>query len=138
MPTEPSIAGRVRYADLLAFRAPYLEERLTKDHVVASNQEAVAYFQEVKKYLVLCDEVRSRRMPMLSRVVDEVWHQFVLFTIEYTKFSERFFGRFMHHGPRNAPPTGDEPPEASVDEFIAAYEERFGQLPDLWQDWDPV
>jgi hypothetical protein len=136
---EPIPAPKSR-AELLGFRAPYLEEKLVSDGVVASAEEAAAYFDEVKKYLALCDDIQTHRLPMLSRIVDEVWHQFVLFTAEYTLFSDRFFGRYMHHAPRNAPaPDGESLlPAATSEQFVAFYQARFGPLPNLWEDWEHV
>jgi hypothetical protein len=133
------------HAELLAFRAPYLEEKLTREQIVSSLADAVAYFDELKKYLWLCNSVTTHRIPMLSRLVDEVWHQFVLFTTEYTDFCERFFGRYVHHTPNEAPSANDEPAQsetaltaATNAEFAALYEREFGPLPRLWDDSESV
>lgn len=133
------------HAELLAFRAPYLEEKLTREQIVSSREDAVAYFDELKKYLWLCDSVTTHRIPMLSRWVDEVWHQFVLFTTEYTGFCGRFFGRYVHHTPNEAPSASDEaappgaaPTVATNAEFAALYEREFGPLPRLWDDSERV
>ena len=32
-------------------------------------------------------------------ILDEMWHIFILYTAEYTQFSERYFGAYLHHGP---------------------------------------
>lgn len=39
---------------------------------------------------------------MPSQVVDEAWHNFILFTKEYKKFCNGTFGRFLHHIPAEA------------------------------------
>ncbi len=39
---------------------------------------------------------------MPSQIVDVAWHEFILFTKEYEKFSENAFGRFLHHTPTEA------------------------------------
>jgi hypothetical protein len=36
---------------------------------------------------------------MPSRIVDDLWHQFILYTHEYQQFCAEAFGRFMHHTP---------------------------------------
>ena len=41
--------------DVLAFEAPYLIEKLMKNSIVDTAEEAEALFREVKRYLVLCD-----------------------------------------------------------------------------------
>jgi hypothetical protein len=79
---------------------------------------------------------------MYSRRVDEVWHQFVLFTREYVAFSTRYFKRYIHHSPGNAP-GGTEANAtqatfdglATFDGFKQRYEEVFGEkLPSVWYD----
>lgn len=32
-------------------------------------------------------------------IVDEIWHTFLLFSKDYTHFSEKYFGRYLHHQP---------------------------------------
>lgn len=36
---------------------------------------------------------------MPSRIVDDLWHEFILDTREYEQFCAKAFGRFMHHTP---------------------------------------
>ncbi len=36
---------------------------------------------------------------MLSEDVDEIWHDMILFTKEYQRFSEKFLGKMLHHIP---------------------------------------
>lgn len=36
---------------------------------------------------------------MPSRVADELWHEFILYTREYERFCRQAFGRFLHHAP---------------------------------------
>jgi hypothetical protein len=41
----------------------------------------------------------KRFVSMPSRVADELWHEFILYTREYQRFCRRAFGGFMHHSP---------------------------------------
>jgi hypothetical protein len=121
----------------LDFEAPYLIEKLLKDHVVDSAEEANALFTEVKRYLVLNQIDRTKAWKMYSLRVDEVWHQFVLFTVEYSTFCDKYFGHYAHHAPSNAPDPGfgHRAPEATFAEFADRYLEMFGtELPDVWDD----
>ncbi len=122
--------------DIFEFRAPYLEEKLLKERVCETPEEARAAFEEVKKYLLLSYSGQTHNYSMWSRKVDEVWHQFVLFTAEYNRFCRRYFGRYVHHAPSNAPKhhASEELPEATRAEFKEAYEQRFGPLPAIWDD----
>ena len=36
---------------------------------------------------------------MPSQVVDDLWHEFILYTRTYERFCQQAFGRFMHHTP---------------------------------------
>jgi hypothetical protein len=121
----------------LDFEAPYLIEKLLKDHVVDSAEEANALFTEVKRYLVLNQIDRTKAWKMYSLRVDEVWHQFVLFTVEYSSFCDKYFGHYAHHAPSNAPDPGfgHRAPEATFAEFADRYLEMFGtELPNVWDD----
>lgn len=70
-------------------------------------------FIEVLKYLWLSkkhetdlvDNVGNERfpsqcfMPRSMREIDEMWHEFILFTEDYTNFCMHYFGEYMHHLP---------------------------------------
>lgn len=68
-------------------------------------EESEDIFVQVKKFLWLAHQ---RRMAGLETglsidipivVIDEMWHNFVLFTKEYTAFCKDFFGYYVHHAP---------------------------------------
>jgi hypothetical protein len=70
-------------------------------------------FEHVLKYLWLSkkhaielaanqhnDEFPSQCfMPRSMREIDEMWHEFILFTQAYNDFCEQYFGEYMHHLP---------------------------------------
>lgn len=41
----------------------------------------------------------NRFVSMPSRIVDDLWHEFILYTLDYKRFCAKAFGRFMHHTP---------------------------------------
>ena len=102
---EEAVDARSTAFDALAHEAPYLIEKLVKNRVVDSAEEGRALFLEVKRYLVLNQIDRTRIWKMYSLRVDEAWHQFILYTAEYLTFCQRYFGRYVHHRPSNAPDT---------------------------------
>lgn len=125
-----------RLPEVLAFRAEYLEHKLLALGVVATAAEAAALFQEVKKYLVL-SQLSEAPVPMISARVDEVWHQFVLFTRQYHEFCQEFAGHYLHHEPRESPVgvlTGGGPRPLRIVEFAELYARWFGPLPSFWYD----
>jgi hypothetical protein len=134
-------SAETRYTamDALGHEAPYLIEKLLRERVVDTAEDADALFAEVKRYLVLNQVDRTKSWQMYSLHVDEVWHQFVLFTVEYVAFCNKYFGHYVHHAPSNAPDPGPEfgerPPTATFDEFAERYQQIFGvALPDSWDD----
>ncbi|WP_437736860.1 glycine-rich domain-containing protein [Sorangium sp. So ce1335] len=133
-PSTSSAPGARRRPDLFAYRAPFVIDKLLMNKTVATEREAEALFRELARYLWLVESDRTRAYPMFSLRVDEAWHQFVLFTIEYADFCERFFGRFLHHAPGNAP-AAHPVREATWDEFAAAYSALYGEPPpEVWDD----
>lgn len=128
--------------EALAYKAPFVIDKLVKDGNVDSVEEGEALFLEVKRYLVLVAS-EPRPWDMHSLRVDEAWHQFILFTKPYAEYCQRFFGRYLHHspnptadpGPAGAGPVDEPDASMSFAEFRQRYQERFGpQLPDFWLD----
>jgi hypothetical protein len=121
----------------LQYEAPFLIEKLLKDHIVESLEEGQALFSEVKKFLVLIESDSSVVWEIYSLRIDEVWHQFILFTQEYSYFCKRFFGTYLEHSPSNAPElkTPSQTEVSSFKLFMRRYEELFGNpLPEIWYD----
>lgn len=70
-------------------------------------------FEETLKYLWLCqkhaldfDQQSQNKhfpnqcfMPRSMREIDEMWHEFILFTQDYSDFCMKYFGQYMHHLP---------------------------------------
>ena len=60
----------------------------------------------LRDYFALCLRAGPRRMvAMPSQVVDDLWHEFILFTRIYQGFCRRALGRFLHHTPAEAMPS---------------------------------
>lgn len=114
--------------ELDAFEAPFLQEKLLEKAVFATPEEYCHAFAEFKRYVALC-AASDAPLAMSSRAVDEVWHQFILFTHEYFSFCGRFLGGYFHHAPR----TSANPLAADgMTNFVAAYRNAFGAVPSIW------
>lgn len=132
-----SPVGASAASEALAYKAPFVIEKLLKARIAETAEEAESLFLEAKKYIVLAQSDDTKIWQMHSLRVDEAWHQFILFTAQYADFCQRFFGRYIHHAPSNAPKLekARATPVASFAEFRARYEELFGSLPpDVWYD----
>jgi hypothetical protein len=136
MMTRSAPDGLSGAVEVLDYEAPFLIEKLVKDHFADTAEEARALFAEVKRYLALTEVDRTKTWKMHSVRVDEAWHQFVLFTVEYSNFCTKYFGHYRHHSPSNAPDTGLKgAPEATFAEFAERYRDIFGMdLPKVWDD----
>jgi hypothetical protein len=56
----------------------------------------------LRQFFVACARSRGRFVAMPSRVVDALWHEFILHTRGYDAFCRRAFGRMLHHTPAQA------------------------------------
>jgi len=56
---------------------------------------------ELKRFFVLTAILKG--VPMYSPDVDDVWHEMLLFTREYERFSNDFLGTYLHHNPHDQP-----------------------------------
>jgi len=58
--------------------------------------------QGLRQFFVACARSRGAFVAMPSRVVDALWHEFILHTRGYDAFCRRAFGRMLHHTPAQA------------------------------------
>jgi hypothetical protein len=81
---------------ILAYQNLELLERV-KRKLDLSQEEAAELFDDTKRYLYLCSVSKESLAP--TWIIDECWHEFILYTREYAGFCQRWFGRFIHHAP---------------------------------------
>ncbi|UBM58617.1 hypothetical protein LAG90_17600 [Marinilongibacter aquaticus] len=68
------------------------------DMFAVDQAEASYLFTETKKFLYLCQMPRVF-IPDELLILDEMWHNFILFTKDYHAFCQKNFGRYFHHLP---------------------------------------
>ncbi|MEW6497872.1 MAG: hypothetical protein AB1589_36035 [Cyanobacteriota bacterium] len=75
-------------------------ERFTQLYDV-SFDEANDIFLETKKWLWLADQPKSHMITIIEPllIIDEMWHNFILFTPEYTDYCLDCYGCYIHHAP---------------------------------------
>lgn len=113
------------------FEAPYLEEKLLEKGALSSKKEYQEAFTEFKKYAAL-SQIAEGPLGMSSPKVDEVWHQFILFTRQYADFCENVLGGFLHHSPHTSQTSNYKKREGSLN-FSRAYQQNFGEIPEIWR-----
>lgn len=126
-----------RIFEALDYQAPFLVEKLVKDHIADTPEEAEALFAEVKRYLVIAALDPGKSWHMYSLRIDECWHQFILFTKQYIEFCKLYFGRYVPHAPSNSPDAESAAPKqrTTFKEFNERYQELFqAPLPEIWVD----
>jgi hypothetical protein len=91
--------------EVMAYENPSVIHRLvSKDGY--THDDATTIFEDVKRFLFLATTTTEPLAP--TKRVDDGWHAFILHTIDYMQFCNRFFGHYVHHTP-NPPgaPKGD-------------------------------
>ena len=92
--------------EVLGYSNLFVVERFTGKHRV-SLEDGEEIFRETLKLLWLMDTHKKEPIAAPRRiivyrpmaVIDEMWHEFILFSRAYTAFCRRFFGNYLHHKP---------------------------------------
>ena len=113
--------------DVLAYRNDLVIHGFTKRFALEAD-EAEKIFVEMLRWLWYIasteptaenPEAHAIDNPIL--VIDEMWHEFILVTRDYTEFCDSMFGRYIHHRPEG---DGDGKPDpagaADVKRALAA------------------
>jgi hypothetical protein len=84
--------------------------------------------REFKRFIALVG-LGVHPLAMIGPYVDEVWHQFILFTRQYREFCDHTVGHFVGHQPDTlATPV----PQVAGENFRSAYRRYFGRIPSIW------
>ncbi|MDD2722450.1 MAG: hypothetical protein PHH59_00310 [Methylovulum sp.] len=81
---------------------PAIRQKLRKKHPTLTDQQLDLVFQALRDYFYCCSRAKHRMVSMPSQIVDDAWHEFILFTRSYQQFCQKAFGRFLHHTPAEA------------------------------------
>jgi len=97
---QPPVFKQCSLSHALRYRNREIPLRFADQYGV-SYEDAEELFTETKKWLWL--NTRADAPPLVvtaeMKMLDEMWHNFVLFTPEYIKYCEERFGRYVHHVP---------------------------------------
>lgn len=106
-----------------AFELPRLMvDRLIKEKKY-SEQQALDILREAKRMLYL--HVVSKEPISPSLIVDDGWHEMLMFTRVYQKFAD-FIGAYIHHDPTPGVPDGG----VAYNKTKQNYQKFFGLTPD--------
>jgi hypothetical protein len=104
---------RAAYIDNFPYQK-WLDQRLAERRPELTADQRGEVFVGLRDYFQICRIARRRMVSMPSQVVDDAWHEFILFTRQYDKFCRHGFGRFLHHTPAAAMSSPTRPATASA------------------------
>lgn len=78
---------------------PGLLAKLVRRHPQLGGQEVRQVEQALRQYFLIYLKSGRKFVSMPSQVVDDLWHEFILYTRNYQIFCKKAFGRFFHHTP---------------------------------------
>lgn len=82
-------------------------QRVKNKHSYLSDSEVANVFEALRDFFYIRNE-ESDIVSMPSVVVDDAWHEFILFTSAYNEFCQHAFGQFLHHTPAEAMQSPDD------------------------------
>lgn len=92
-------------------------------------EEAESIFSETLKFLWACSKCRHELGPVT--MIDEMWHNFILFTGDYARFCHVHFDKYIHHNPADDRSRSELMEKARGEGFENALERQLSALCDL-------
>jgi hypothetical protein len=94
------LANYRRAEYIRTFRFPVgLIDKLLRHHPSMKPKHAQLVARALRHFFLAHLNSGLKFVSMPSQVVDDLWHEFILYTREYSGFCDKAFGRFMHHTP---------------------------------------
>lgn len=81
---------------------PGLYDKLREKHPDLSLKECQLVGHALRQFFLAYLKSGKQYISMPSQVVDDLWHEFILYTRNYAQFCRRAFGGFLHHTPAAA------------------------------------
>jgi hypothetical protein len=92
---QPQFINNYQFSDALL-------NKFSKKYPSFNNKQKQLVIQGLKDYFYLCNQSPKQTVSMPSQVVDDLWHEFILFTKDYQDFCHQAFNKFLHHIPTEA------------------------------------
>lgn len=105
------VVDYVRLEELMNYKNDRVINRYMRDFR-ANREEAEIVFKELMKWFFLLHRYESEGIYFKNdpkhftlgmydetQKIDDMWHTFILFTIDYTEFGWKFLGYYQHHQP---------------------------------------
>lgn len=82
--------------EIVAYENDRVLERFVIDHG-GTFDDAADRFDALKQFMTVC--AKKPGIKVASDEIDQMWHTFLLFTIQYREFCDEWLGRFVEHEP---------------------------------------
>jgi hypothetical protein len=110
----------IEIASNILLECPLLSEKIINNVSLPANKVTDGLAETIK-FLCLCSSTNETLTP--SKVVDDVWHELILFTRTYEQFCQKYLTRFIHHQPSKSP----QSEYAQYQKTLLKYLNEFGQ-----------
>lgn len=80
----------------------FLKRKLREAYPHLSQKDADLVERGLRQFFMACNRAKGRFVAMPSRVVDSMWHEFILHTQAYRAWCLLVLGRFLDHTPAEA------------------------------------
>jgi hypothetical protein len=80
----------------------FLKRKLREAYPHLSGKDTDLVERGLRQFFLACARSRRQFVAMPSRVVDAMWHEFILHTRAYRDWCDLTLGRFLHHTPAEA------------------------------------
>jgi hypothetical protein len=94
---------------------PGLYDKLRAKHPHLSQKDCELTGHALRQFFLAYLKSNRQNISMPSQVVDDLWHEFILYTRNYQIFCRRAFGVFLHHTPAAAFSEAERKPEHTND-----------------------
>lgn len=101
---------RLRRAELIrTYRWPHgLLSKLESHHPNMTRKDAALVSRALRQFFIAYLMSGKKYVSMPSQIVDDLWHEFILYTKDYKEFCNKAFGEFLHHTPATALSSGQK------------------------------
>lgn len=79
-----------------------LRARFAREYSHLSPEQCELVWRALRQYFLVCALSGRQMTAMSSRLTDDAWHNFILFTRDYENFCRQAFGHYLHHTPAEA------------------------------------
>lgn len=88
--------GQMLLDSIMSYRNERVIERYIADNG-GTQEEAERIYAAMLQYLVVCVLTQGKRTP--SKVIDEMWHAFILHMKDYENFCKQYLRQIVYHSP---------------------------------------